>query len=173
MFPRQPYFDGNVFFLFNKEKALTKYSIFSPGRNFNKDGELIDDLWSKSTSEAFVNRSNCMVNQYNEYPVDGGDDGQTHVRHNKPSSNEVKNKEILNCFNDQTNEKDVGSKKYELGSATDKQMYNKNVTISWYILIFETQFSKLFLPLKVNNENQIAVRKRSYPLPEEDIFNLQ
>jgi len=74
MFPRQPHFDSNEIYYF-----------FSPGRNFNKDGEIIDDLWSKSTSEAFVNRSNCMVNQYSKYAVDGGDNGQTHVRHNKPS----------------------------------------------------------------------------------------
>jgi len=51
----------------------------STGRTFNKDGEIIDNWWSKSTSEAFEKRSNCIVNQYDKYPVDGGIDGKTHI----------------------------------------------------------------------------------------------
>ncbi|KAJ7393921.1 hypothetical protein OS493_003590 [Desmophyllum pertusum] len=49
------------------------------GRYFNKDGEIIDDWWSKNTSQGFEERSKCIVDQYNKYPVNGGDEGQIHI----------------------------------------------------------------------------------------------
>lgn len=52
-----------------------RYLYFLLGRNFNKDGEIIDNWWSKSILEVFENRLNCIVDQYSKYFVDGGDDG--------------------------------------------------------------------------------------------------
>lgn len=49
------------------------------GRNFNKDGEISANWWSNYTSQAFEQRTQCMVDQYNKYPVDGGFQGQIHV----------------------------------------------------------------------------------------------
>jgi len=42
------------------------------GRKFNKKGELTEDSWwSNSSLTQFMNRSQCMVDQYNEYKVRG------------------------------------------------------------------------------------------------------
>ncbi|KAM7448959.1 hypothetical protein ABFA07_002968 [Porites harrisoni] len=49
------------------------------GRHFNKEGEIIDNWWSNYTSQGFNTRAQCMVDQYNKYPVDGGNQGQTHI----------------------------------------------------------------------------------------------
>lgn len=49
------------------------------GRYFNKDGEIIDDWWSNYTSQGFEQRAQCMVDQYNKYPVDGGVQGQIYI----------------------------------------------------------------------------------------------
>ncbi|KAL9985458.1 hypothetical protein ACROYT_G007869 [Oculina patagonica] len=49
------------------------------GRYFNKDGEIIDDWWSKNTSQGFEERSKCIVDQYSKYSVDGGEDGKIYM----------------------------------------------------------------------------------------------
>ena len=59
----------------------SRFIFDSPGRYFNKEGEIIDNWWSNYTSQGFDTRAQCMVNQYNKYPVDGGTQGQTHVSH--------------------------------------------------------------------------------------------
>ncbi|KAK2563721.1 Endothelin-converting enzyme 1 [Acropora cervicornis] len=46
------------------------------GRVFNKDGELIDNLWTNYTTQGFEKRAQCMEEQYSKYSVDGGELGQ-------------------------------------------------------------------------------------------------
>lgn len=69
--------------------------LLSPGRYFNKDGEIIDDWWSKNTSQGFEERSKCIVDQYSKYSVDGGEDGKIYVSHSITIINEIKSTNIL------------------------------------------------------------------------------
>ena len=57
-------------------------SLFrSSGRKFNKDGEITDNWWTNFTTKGFEKRAQCMVDQYNNYSVDGGERGQIQVNH--------------------------------------------------------------------------------------------
>ena len=67
----------------------SRFIFDSPGRYFNKEGEIIDNWWSNYTSQGFDTRAQCMVDQYNKYPVDGGTQGQTHVSHVSIGSQDV------------------------------------------------------------------------------------
>lgn len=67
----------------------SRFIFDSPGRYFNKEGEIIDNWWSNHTSQGFNTRAQCMVDQYNKYPVDGGNQGQTHVSHVSIGSQDV------------------------------------------------------------------------------------
>ncbi|XP_074613416.1 endothelin-converting enzyme homolog isoform X1 [Acropora palmata] len=49
------------------------------GRVFNKDGELIDNLWTNYTTQGFEKRAQCMEEQYSKYSVDGGELGQIEI----------------------------------------------------------------------------------------------
>ena len=40
------------------------------GRLFNKYGEISKPWWSSFTLTGFQNRSQCLVDQYNKYPLD-------------------------------------------------------------------------------------------------------
>lgn len=55
----------------------------SLGRKFNKDGEVVEDWWSNSSSFGFKERSKCIVDQYSQYKVDIGGGIQENVRHNE------------------------------------------------------------------------------------------
>lgn len=48
---------------------------------FNKDGEIIDNLWTNYTTQGFEKRAQCMVEQYSNYSVNGGELGQIDVSH--------------------------------------------------------------------------------------------
>ncbi|PFX29586.1 Endothelin-converting enzyme 1 [Stylophora pistillata] len=48
------------------------------GRYFNENGEMTDDWWSAETSQKFLEKSKCIVNQYNNYSVDG-ENGPIHI----------------------------------------------------------------------------------------------
>lgn len=48
---------------------------------FNKDGELIDNLWTNYTTQGFEKRAQCMEEQYSKYSVNGGELGQIEVSH--------------------------------------------------------------------------------------------
>ena len=67
----------------------SRFIFDSPGRYFNKEGDIIDNWWSNYTSQGFNTRAQCMVDQYNKYPVDGGDQGLTHVSHVSIGSEDV------------------------------------------------------------------------------------
>lgn len=49
------------------------------GRMFNKDGEIIDNLWTNYTTQGFEKRAQCMVEQYSNYSVNGGELGQIDI----------------------------------------------------------------------------------------------
>lgn len=63
--------------------------FISLGRYFNKDGEIIDDWWSNKTSQGFEERSKCIVDQYSNYSVDGGEEGKIYVSRNSTITNNI------------------------------------------------------------------------------------
>ena len=45
-------------------------NVCTVGRKFNKYGEISKPWWSSYTLDGFQNRSECLVDQYNKYPLD-------------------------------------------------------------------------------------------------------
>ena len=51
--------------------VVNKFLLFNLiGRLFNRYGEISKPWWSNFTLTGFQNRSKCLVDQYNKYPLD-------------------------------------------------------------------------------------------------------
>lgn len=66
---------------------------------FNKDGELIDNLWTNYTTQGFEKRAQCMEEQYSRYSINGGELGQIEVSHMGLRWKTIQKSELLESSN--------------------------------------------------------------------------
>ena len=53
-------------------RVVTRRKYYFLGRHFDKVGNMVD-WWTEESAEAFVNRTQCLVEQYNKYRIGDGD----------------------------------------------------------------------------------------------------
>jgi endothelin-converting enzyme len=73
------------------------HAFDSLGRLYNQDAKL-ERWWTNATSEAFMERQKCIVDQYSKYTVEGPNGEKVHVNGNLTSSENIGDSGVIQAY---------------------------------------------------------------------------